>query len=166
MEMLGRRIGQLTDGTSNTAMFSETKRGTYPSGTAAATFDHTTSIIGGSYTSGADGRAITECVSGNGGGTKIHYVGQQYYRNLPQNFLYTHTLPVNWNKKQSNSAQQKYVCGNTAFTAVHQAASSYHPGGANLGMADGSVRTVSESVDFAVWQAAGTMDRGEATHLP
>ena len=166
LEMKGRRLGELTDGTSNTAMFSETKRGTYASGTAAATYDHTTSIIGGTYTTGTDGRAVAECASGNGSGTKIHYVGQQYYRNLPQNFLYTHTLPVNWNRKQLDPTRQRYICGNTAFTAVHQASSSFHPGGANLGLADASTRTVTDSVDFAVWQAAGTMDKGESTSLP
>jgi len=159
-EMKGRRLGELTDGTSNTAMFSELKRGTFPSGATGS--DHTTSWTGGTYTTGSDGRTVAECL--NGTGAKIVYVGQQYYRNLPQNFLYTHTLPPNWNKKLTTG--QKYICGNSGFTAVHQAASSYHPGGANLGMADGSVRTVTESVDFAVWQASGTMNYGESTQLP
>jgi hypothetical protein len=161
--MLGKRIAEITDGTSNTAMFSEVRRGTFPSGSGAS-FDYTTSMIGGTYTSGADGRNITEC--NNVSGTKIHYVGQQYYRNLPQNFLYTHTLPINWNKKISGATGQKFICGNTAFTAVHQAASSYHPGIAVVALADGSVRPVAETVDFAAWQAYGTRANGEAAQLP
>jgi prepilin-type N-terminal cleavage/methylation domain-containing protein len=162
-EMKGTTIAAITDGTSNTAIFSETRRGTFPA-SSGASYDHTTSMTGGTYSGTAltDGRAVTECNNVSSG--KIHYVGQQYYRNLPQNFVYTHTLPVNWNKK--NSSAQKFICGNSAFTAVHQAASSYHPGIANLALADGSVRTVSETVDFAVWQAVGSRDRGEVNQLP
>jgi prepilin-type processing-associated H-X9-DG protein len=36
------------------------------------------------------------------------------------------------------------------------AASSYHAGGVNVGMADGSVRFVSDTIDFATWQGMGT----------
>ena len=140
-------------------------RGTFPAGTASTTYDNTTSMIGGTYTGTAltDGRAVAECNAP--AGTVIHYVGQQYYRNLPQNFLYTHTLPINWNKKVA-SGTQKYNCGNSAFTAVHQAASSFHNGGANIGMADGSVKFVTESVDFVVWQGVGSARGGEVANLP
>jgi prepilin-type N-terminal cleavage/methylation domain-containing protein/prepilin-type processing-associated H-X9-DG protein len=162
--MKGVTIVSVTDGTSGTAMFAEFMRGTYPAGTSSATFDNTTSMIGGTYsgTSLTDGRAVTEC--NNPSGTVIHYVGQQYYRNLPQNFVYTHTLPINWNKRVGSG--QKYICGNSAFTAVHQAAASYHSGGANVGMADGSVRFVNDSVDFATWQAVGSRANGEVANLP
>ena len=164
-ELNGTTFAGVLDGTSNTALFSEVRRGTLPSGSGAA-FDHTTSMIGGTYPTPplADGRAVTEC--NNVSGTKIHYVGQQYYRNLPQNFLYTHTLPINWNRRVSDPTQQKFICGNSAFTAVHQAASSYHPGVVNLCLADGSIRSVAETVNFAVWQAAGTRAKGESVQLP
>ena len=164
--MRGISLLGVTDGTSNTAMFSEVMRGTYPSGTASATYDHTTSMTGGSYsgTSLTDGRAVAECNAPSG--TKIHYVGQQYYRDLPQNFVYTHTLPINWNKKTNNTATQKYICGNSGFTAVHQAASSYHSGGVNLCMADGSVRFAVDSTDFVLWQGVGSKSNGETATLP
>jgi hypothetical protein len=161
--MEGTRIAEITDGTSNTAMFSEVRRGSFPAGSGAL-FDNTTSMIGGTYTSGIDGRNITEC--NNVAGTKIHYVGQQYYRALPQNYLYTHTLPINWNKKVTGTAGQKYICGNTSFTAIHQAASSYHPGIAVVGLADGSVRPVAETIDFVAWQEVGTRARGVPAQLP
>lgn len=41
-------------------------------------------------------------------------------------------------------------------------ARSYHPGGVNAVMADGSVRTVSNNVNAAVYRALGTRDGGEA----
>jgi prepilin-type N-terminal cleavage/methylation domain-containing protein/prepilin-type processing-associated H-X9-DG protein len=160
-EMKGYTVIGLLDGSSNTAMFSEVMRGTYPAGTAVATYDNTSCMIGGTYTAATDGRAQAEC--NNPSGTVIHYVGQQYYRNLPQDFVYTHTLPINWNRKVQ--ANQKYNCGNTAFTAVHLAASSYHTGGVNVCMGDGSIRFVRESTDFAVWQAAGSRQGGESVQL-
>jgi hypothetical protein len=85
--MAGTSIASVLDGTSNTAMFGEFMRGTFPAGTVSTTYDNTTSMIGGTYTGAAltDGRNVTEC--NNVSGTKIHYVGQQYYRNLPQNFV-------------------------------------------------------------------------------
>ncbi len=45
-------------------------------------------------------------------------------------------------------------------------ASSYHPGGVNACLADGSVRFVSESVDADIWTATGTMGLGEVSILP
>ncbi len=38
---------------------------------------------------------------------------------------------------------------------------SYHPGGANVARADGSVELVSESIDRLVFQALGSRDRGD-----
>ncbi|MGC8639974.1 MAG: H-X9-DG-CTERM domain-containing protein [Isosphaeraceae bacterium] len=40
-------------------------------------------------------------------------------------------------------------------------ARSWHPGGVNVLMGDGSVRFVRESVSRAVWRALGTRNGGE-----
>jgi prepilin-type processing-associated H-X9-DG protein len=48
-----------------------------------------------------------------------------------------------------------------SLRAVHNAARSKHPGGVNVGMADGSVAFVSATVDLVVWQAMSTMNGGE-----
>lgn len=45
-------------------------------------------------------------------------------------------------------------------------ASSYHPGGVNACLGDGSIRFVTESVDADIWTAAGTMAGGESGQLP
>lgn len=45
-------------------------------------------------------------------------------------------------------------------------ASSYHPGGANVCLVDGSVRFVPENIDAVVWMGAGTIGGGESAGLP
>ena len=45
-------------------------------------------------------------------------------------------------------------------------ARSFHPGAVNAAMLDGSVRTVSDSIDLAVWRAAGTRAGEETAALP
>ena len=39
--------------------------------------------------------------------------------------------------------------------------SSYHPGGVNVGMADGSARFIKSSVSIPTWWALGTKGNGE-----
>ena len=51
-------------------------------------------------------------------------------------------------------------------TVIRQAARSRHPGGVSVGMADGSIRFVSDSVGMAAWQAASTTRGGETVSLP
>jgi prepilin-type N-terminal cleavage/methylation domain-containing protein/prepilin-type processing-associated H-X9-DG protein len=45
-------------------------------------------------------------------------------------------------------------------------ARSRHPGGVNVGMADASVRFISETVDLLIWQGIGSRADGEAVTLP
>lgn len=41
------------------------------------------------------------------------------------------------------------------------AARSYHTGGVSVGLADGSVRFTTDSVDLVVWRAVETQANGE-----
>lgn len=43
---------------------------------------------------------------------------------------------------------------------------SYHPGGCQMFLADGSVRFVSQTIDINVWRAAGSRGAGESLLLP
>ena len=165
----GNPITAISDGTSNTAMFAEVMRAQTAN---SATPDYTTNVNTSTDLSvlpaaplGQDGRVAGGCA----GGTVtrlINYVGLQYYRGgINHNSFYSHTLPPNWNRNTSNPATQKYNCGDTSFRRTHTAASSYHTGGVNVGMADGSIRFVRDSVDFLAWQAAGTKAGGEVLAL-
>ncbi len=164
----GPTHASISDGTSNTAMFAETKRGNF-NNSQTGQFDHTTHMmVANSYTGTqlTDGRSLPECNSTTGVPTYFRYVGLQYYRSSVSSlFAYSHTLPPNWNRQSQNPAQQKFGCGNTSFVQAHVPAASYHTGGANVCYADGSVRLISDSVDFAAWQALGSRANGEVTTI-
>jgi prepilin-type N-terminal cleavage/methylation domain-containing protein/prepilin-type processing-associated H-X9-DG protein len=158
----GTTIVAITDGTSNTALFAEVMRttDTWPHTSGART--NTVIILDASVASGPDndGRAIPSCATGDPWNSSISYTGLQFDRDLSGTTLYTHTLPPNWNRKVASGTQQ-YNCGDTAITRFHLAASSYHTGGVNVGMADGSVRFVTDGINFTAWQAMGSRAGGE-----
>jgi prepilin-type processing-associated H-X9-DG protein len=52
------------------------------------------------------------------------------------------------------------ACTNNLSRAI-VTARSYHPGGVNVLMGDGTVRSVSDSVDEVVWKAIGTRNQQE-----
>jgi prepilin-type N-terminal cleavage/methylation domain-containing protein/prepilin-type processing-associated H-X9-DG protein len=158
----GVPIVTITDGTSNTALFAEVMRTTDTWPHVSGIRTNTVIILDSSVGTGPDndGRFIPSCATGTPWNSSISYVGLQFERDLWGTTFYTHTLPPNWNKKVP-SGNQQYNCGDTAIVHFHVAASSYHSGGVNVGMADGSVRFVRETIDFATWQAMGSMAGGE-----
>jgi prepilin-type N-terminal cleavage/methylation domain-containing protein/prepilin-type processing-associated H-X9-DG protein len=157
----GVKIASLIDGTSNTVMFSEVMRAQTANSTVV---DYTTNVVSGDISTGTglyDGRLVSGCAGGTVS-RRINYVGLQYYRGgINHNSFYTHTLPINWNRNTGNPATQKYTCGDASFRRAHIAASSYHTGGVNVCMADGSVRFIRDSINFTVWQNIGTRAGGE-----
>lgn len=167
--MVGPKMGEISDGTSNTALFAEVLRGTLVFNATNQWNNTTVFFTPTAYSTAAmylDGRNIPQCLP-NGNTTTstwIRYTGHQYYRALTPNFVYSHTLPVNWNKKMQNIAQQRYNCG-VSFNDLHMAASSGHTGGANMCRADGSVSFISDAVDFVIWQGVGSRAGGEVASL-
>jgi prepilin-type N-terminal cleavage/methylation domain-containing protein/prepilin-type processing-associated H-X9-DG protein len=158
----GPSLVQITDGTSNTALFGEVMRTTDTWPHVSGIRTNTDIILDSSVASGPDndGRAIPSCATGNPWTSTISYGGLEFERDLWGTTFYTHTLPPNWNVKVA-SGTQRYNCGDTAIVHFHVAASSYHTGGVNIGLADGSVHFVSDGIDFATWQAVGSMAGGE-----
>jgi prepilin-type N-terminal cleavage/methylation domain-containing protein/prepilin-type processing-associated H-X9-DG protein len=150
-------VAMVLDGTSNTAMFSETKRG------YASTTSSVGGILGGvAPTDYVNVYVLSSTVSttvppvctfgGSGYYTRIYYRGQEYYRDLPMTGYYNHTLTPN---------SKLYDCGDSSFAMAHQAARSAHSGGVNVAMADGSVRFAKDSVSIITWRAVGTRAGGE-----
>jgi len=166
--MRGPSMGEISDGTSNTALFSEVLRSASLSANT-----HTTAFLSSAAYTGVqlvDGRAIPECMP-SAAGTPERETGLRFFHFTTHNTTYTHTLPPNWNRRVATPATQRYNCGNTAVVGgvarsqQHMAASSNHTGGVVMGRADGSVQFQSDAVDFATWQAVGSRSGGEVVTI-
>jgi prepilin-type N-terminal cleavage/methylation domain-containing protein/prepilin-type processing-associated H-X9-DG protein len=144
------RMAEITDGTSNTAMFAETKRSRAVANTAAEI--PIADLINvytysGDFTGPSAINPPVDC-SNFANQTRIRYRGEQYYRSLPTNGYYSHTIPPNyklWDCMDINS-----------YTQGHIAARSYHPGGVNVGFTDGSIKFIKDSISLNVWRGLGT----------
>jgi prepilin-type N-terminal cleavage/methylation domain-containing protein/prepilin-type processing-associated H-X9-DG protein len=144
-------VASVLDGTSNTALFSETKR-SYDSGGAINNVPSTDPLnVYVLPAAGANNYVPPVCTAQNME-LAISYRGQQYYRDLPMTGYYNHTLPPN---------SQNWDCGYDDFTRAHMASRSYHAGGANVGYADGSVKFIKNSINIITWNALGTRAGGE-----
>ena len=151
------QVSAVTDGTSNTGVFSETLRGKAPNGTSVNGFlggvptDDMTNVY--VLSSSVNRNVAPNCTYGMSGySTRIYYRGQQYYRSLPMTGYFNHTLTPN---------SKFYDCGDTSYISAHLAARSKHSGGVNVGFADGSVRFVKDSISLPTWLALGTRAGGE-----
>jgi prepilin-type N-terminal cleavage/methylation domain-containing protein/prepilin-type processing-associated H-X9-DG protein len=154
----GTKVGSITDGLSNTALFSEIKKGPNGTGSLAAIpagskddFSVATRPASPANWTGND--LLTPPITCEDRATTAWlYRGLQYYRGLLVATYYNHTLPPNARLRD---------CITTGLFTGHMAARSYHTGGVNVVRADGSVNFASSSVDSITWRAIGTMGGGE-----
>jgi prepilin-type N-terminal cleavage/methylation domain-containing protein/prepilin-type processing-associated H-X9-DG protein len=150
----GVTLAQITDGTSNTGLFAETKRGIATANLASdlpiESLLNVYILSGVNFSQVQKQTPPVSCATFPG--TRIRYRGQQYYRSLPQNNYYSHTIAPNYNK---------WDCGTDSFVESHTAARSYHPGGVNVSFCDGSVRFIKDSINLKTWWALGTRAGGE-----
>lgn len=97
----------------------------------------------------------------------------RYYRTDHLGAMYTaNTVPNPRNTDGTLTADQTVTCegnpGNPSYapcsangSAQFIAARSYHPGGVQIALGDGSARFISQTVSLAVWQALATRNGGE-----
>lgn len=154
------KFADITDGLSNTAMFAEIKRGqgagsTSGTGIGAGSPEDYASMV---YLTSTGLGMINnpynpaQCNISSTTQSRWRGRGNQYYRGLVVYTFYNHTLTPN----------SKYRdCATSNFAEGHMAARSYHPGGAQLVLADGSGRFVSETIDANTWGAIGSRAKGE-----
>jgi prepilin-type N-terminal cleavage/methylation domain-containing protein/prepilin-type processing-associated H-X9-DG protein len=168
----GITIAQVTDGTSNTAMFSERTKGS-ASFAAPGPGD---SVIAPSFTitfspqADADG-LLSACnavfpnsafmyqqgryVASPGFGLQFSDGwGYSWYIST----LYNHVAPPNWKGRDCGVGSSLM---DTPGEHAIVSARSQHPGGANITLADGSVKFVKDTVNIATWRALGSRSGGE-----
>lgn len=73
--------------------------------------------------------------------------------------LYTHLLPPN------SPACRSMTSIDQSTEPIYSPAASHHAGGALVAFADGHVKLISQDIDLATWRALGTLDGGEAAAL-
>ncbi len=77
--------------------------------------------------------------------------------------MYNHVAPPNW---RSIDCGTRSAIPDAPGEHAIISARSFHTGGVNSSMGDGSVRFVSDTVDLQVWRALGTRDGGETVQVP
>jgi prepilin-type N-terminal cleavage/methylation domain-containing protein/prepilin-type processing-associated H-X9-DG protein len=151
----GIGVTGITDGSSNTAAFSELAKGDFNNAVSTPKADwYNASSLGSPTTadeaftlcSGLDTTNLSyqwlsggnEWINDNGNGTAYCHVG------LPN----------------------RVSCGFPANLRFAVNPSSYHTNGVNVLLCDGSVRFVTNTIDLPTWRALGTRTGGESLTLP
>jgi prepilin-type N-terminal cleavage/methylation domain-containing protein/prepilin-type processing-associated H-X9-DG protein len=143
------RPADVRDGLSNTATFSESTigsgappaKGTVPADPRLVVLE----VAGGNDPTPSDCDGMNGTWAANRGGQWIN----GHYGNTLYNHYY---LP---------NPVGKWDCGNASHNKALSTARSYHPGGVNLLLADGSVRFVNNSISLGTWRALATRAGGE-----
>ncbi len=156
-------MADIRDGTSNTIAFGEHRLGDHDGGT----YQPGDVVRGQPFT--WTGHFPTpdeveqygqQCVAGIG--NHHSHGGRDWICPQPSQTAFNTLAPPNW---QWPACQDCSGCGWMDSDGIFPAR-SYHPGGANHGLADGSIRFISETVNTADYQALGTRAGGEIVSLP
>jgi prepilin-type N-terminal cleavage/methylation domain-containing protein/prepilin-type processing-associated H-X9-DG protein len=161
--MLSRRWAEFRDGLSNTLLLSEGKANTpyYRDCPVLANINDPDAIPP------PDADPYVVCPEYRGGCT-LRYGQNEWIESGVHHAGFTTAWPPNkplrggpngeYADIDINSSREKL--GRPSFAAV--TARSYHPGGVNALLGDGSVRFIKSSIDGRTWRALGTVAGGEA----
>ncbi|MCI0458633.1 MAG: DUF1559 domain-containing protein [Gemmataceae bacterium] len=152
------KLSGITDGTSNTVMWSEVRRGLVAGSQSRGYAPPLVpwDIVGvrsaGALTPTGSCAAAPAAITS---GTVYRYAGLQYCRSFAWTSFYAHT-------KQPNSP----IIDCSDLNCFTGAARSWHSGGVNVCFCDGSVRFIADAIDLATWQNLGSRSDGLVTQLP
>jgi len=142
------KLSNVTDGTSNTAAFSEHVIGDFSNAIAT---DFSDTFAPGTHPLNSDD-AYSMCLA-----TNINDLTKQGYSNVGAPWTYGyHSTTSYWHSGPPNSRSCMFPPYRISTTA-----NSRHPGGVNVALADGSVRFIKSSVNIPTWRALGTRNGGE-----
>ena len=145
----------MTDGSSNTVMFSEKLRGRRTGARLNARTDIVLVPYYGSSTSPT--QYLDDCTTNSSVASGyLTYTGLTWFVSDMAQTNYNHGLGP-------NSIVPDCAIPGVAVTVGFVDARSNHPGGVQATMADGSVRFVTESIRRSIWKALGTRNGNEIT---
>jgi prepilin-type N-terminal cleavage/methylation domain-containing protein/prepilin-type processing-associated H-X9-DG protein len=144
------RITDITDGTSNTALFSEKLRGT------GAPDPRRDMFIIPNTTSLAATYATCQGINANTATPLTHWQGASWVMGEMCCTTYNHVSPPN-----TTTCAGLPFPGNMANMAMQVPPSSNHTNGVNLLLCDGSVHFITNSIDLATWRGLGSRNGGE-----
>ena len=105
--------------------------------------------------------ALNNCNTSWNSGTNLCSDRGRYWGNGLEGYTLFNTI-VTPNSKQYGWNFCRLDCCNTAGNAHFTKASSFHSGGVNVLMSDGSVKFIKDSISQITWWALGTRANGEA----
>ncbi len=161
------RTKQVQDGTSKTALFSETRMAPAPGSSVSIAHDPQTQYV---FILAAPLTDAKCAASSNWSQNTLYPTGFAWVSGEFRCTLYNHhNLP----NSQTPDCMGEFS-GGGSYTGVQyalidygwRAARSLHPGGINLALADGSVQFIANEIDLPTWQALSTMAGGELFTLP
>lgn len=157
----GAQFRDFTDGMSNSGVFAEIIIG--PSGgsptagvvpvTDKADLWVATNLPFATWDATATADTIPVPACDNRSTSAILYRGKQYYRGVVVATFYSHTMVPN--------SRLRDCVRSVGFDRGHLATRSFHTGGAQICLGDGSVRFCSDNIDLGVWRAVGSINGGE-----
>lgn len=152
-------MARISDGTSNTAAYSEfviqDQNAQQPSNSKRVLRAQVYSWAGGSSTA----EVRQNCLAQNALSGRFDMRGRGWsWSFLGSGAAYGHTMMPNEKSCQSYAGDW--------FCDTLMSASSEHPGGVEVGLVDGSVRFVADTIDNQVWWGLGTREGLENTQLP
>jgi prepilin-type N-terminal cleavage/methylation domain-containing protein/prepilin-type processing-associated H-X9-DG protein len=151
------KFGEITDGLSNTAAFSESLLGAGPLVQSGSSPGDPRTVY--AYLPAPPGLTPEGCATA----TTWNFENPRGYlwaSGEVRCVSYNHYYPPN--SPQYDCVSLITALGQQRYTSVgFKAARSNHPGGVNLLLADGSVRFVSNGIEPATWTALGTRAGGE-----
>jgi prepilin-type N-terminal cleavage/methylation domain-containing protein/prepilin-type processing-associated H-X9-DG protein len=143
-----KKLAMVTDGTSNTALSSERLLGDFNQGIATPRRDI---YVSATWPTTPE-EAFQQCEAVDKTSTPSNGEsgsGAPWLDGFLHTSIYKHVTPPNRTSCYFYPAR------------LTMTASSQHPGGVNVGMIDGSVRFMKDSVNREVWRAVGSMNGGE-----
>jgi prepilin-type processing-associated H-X9-DG protein len=152
-------LATITDGLSNTVIFSEWVRGknqnASPSKGLSTIYNATTPWPTAVTTTSTVDDYMNGCMNSNTPYTNYDQKGQKWLNhNCAEGGGYSHVMLPNTKACFFNNDGSQ--AGRTLVGA-----SSYHSGGVNVAFLDGSIRFVKNSVNRYTWRAIATRDKGE-----